>query len=200
MARLPDLLASLQSLPRPSWRRLRQAIQTAVAAALAYLLARAFGLPQGYWAVITAMLVIQGSIGASLGLAIDRLVATLIGAAVGGALLALHIANERIALALLFLAIVALAYLATFRPALRLAPVTAVIVFISHPGDASPLASAADRVIEIAIGAVIALVTALLLFPSRAGRTLASHVGRLLPLLAQHLADSLAGALGPNRD
>jgi uncharacterized membrane protein YccC len=203
MARLPDVLTSLQSLRprlRPSWRRLRQAIQTAVAAALAYLLATAFGLPQGYWAVITAMLVVQGSIGASLGLAIDRLVATLIGAAVGGTLLALHLASNEIALVLLFLAIVALAYLATFRPALRLAPVTAVIVFVSHPGDVSPLASAADRVIEIAIGAVVALATALLLFPSRAGQTLAGHVGRLLPLIADHLADSLAGALGPKRD
>jgi uncharacterized membrane protein YccC len=202
MAPLPDLLTRLEGLPRlrPSWRRLRQAIQTAVAAALAYLVASAFGLPQGYWAVITAMLVVQASIGASLGLAIDRLLATLIGAVVGGALLALHIASSTVALALLFLAIVALAYLATFRPSLRLAPVTAVIVFISHPSDTSPLSSAADRVFEIAIGAVIALATTLLLFPSRAGQTLAGHVGRLLPLIAAHLADSLAGALGPARD
>src|SRR5262245_831934 len=116
MVRLADLLVSLQNLRlRPSWRRLRQAIQTAVAAAHAYLVANGFGLPQGYWAVITAMLVIQSSIGASLGLAIDRLVATLIGAAVGGGLLAVDVASERTTLVLLFLAIVALAYLATFR-------------------------------------------------------------------------------------
>jgi uncharacterized membrane protein YccC len=57
---------------RESWPRMRQAIQTAVAACLAYAAADLLDLPQGFWAVMTAILVTQANVGWSLGLAIDR--------------------------------------------------------------------------------------------------------------------------------
>ncbi len=72
----------------PAWPGIRQAIQATAAAIIAYELAVFFALPQGYWAVMTAILVVQSSVGGSIGLAMDRFLATLLGAAVGGALLA----------------------------------------------------------------------------------------------------------------
>jgi uncharacterized membrane protein YgaE (UPF0421/DUF939 family) len=120
----------------------------------------------GYWSVMTAILVVQANVGASLGLAFDRLMATLFGAA----LVALFGQNDPALM--LALAVIGLACIATFRPTLQLAPMTAAIVILGAPHYGSPLASAANRVIEIGIGPIIAVVTALLLFPSRAGTAL----------------------------
>jgi len=52
-----------------NWPRLRQAVQTTVAACLAYAAAELVNAPQGFWAVMTAILVTQANVGASLGLA-----------------------------------------------------------------------------------------------------------------------------------
>lgn len=182
------------------WPRIRQAIQTTVAAVAAYGLATSLSLPQGYWAVVTAMLVVQTSVGASLGLAIDRLLATLLGAAVGGALLAGFGDSARLIMPLLAVSVGGLTYLAAQRPSLRLAPVTAVIVILADlQSGGSPLASAATRVLEIGIGAVIALIVALFLFPSRAGQALCMQLGRLLPVFAEHLRGTIDVALGGTR-
>jgi uncharacterized membrane protein YccC len=123
----------------------------------AYLVASYFDMSLGYWSVMTAILVVQANVGASLGLAFDRLMATLFGAA----LVALFGQNDPALM--LALAVIGLACIATFRPTLQLAPMTAAIVI---------LGAAANRVIEIGIGPIIAVVTALLLFPSRAGTAL----------------------------
>ena len=45
--------------------RLLLALRMLVAATLAYALAEAFGLPQGYWAVLTTIIVTQSSVGGS---------------------------------------------------------------------------------------------------------------------------------------
>lgn len=50
----------------------------------AYAAYKALGLPQGYWAVFTVMIVMQGSIGGTLGAATERMMGTLAGALVGG--------------------------------------------------------------------------------------------------------------------
>lgn len=59
---------------------------------MTYLLAEQFALPNGYWAVLTAVLVVQATLGASLSVAIDRALGTLAGGIVGvaGATLAGH--------------------------------------------------------------------------------------------------------------
>lgn len=181
---------------RPTSRKMQQSIQTMVAAVVAYLVATYFALPQGYWSVMTAILVVQASIGASLGLAFDRLLATLLGAVVAAALVAIFGHAPGVSVILLAVSVLALSYVATFRGSLRLASVTAAIVILSDPHLGSPMLAAANRVAEIAIGAIIAVATSLLLFPSRAGPALANHVGKTLPLFASHTADSIDAACG----
>lgn len=46
------------------WPRLRLAIQTTIAACLSYVIVDALGMPQGFWAVMTAILVTQANVGA----------------------------------------------------------------------------------------------------------------------------------------
>ena len=52
---------------------------------LAYVLAELFALPQGYWAVFSAIIVIQASVGGSVKATIDRVIGTIGGAVAGGA-------------------------------------------------------------------------------------------------------------------
>ena len=183
-----------------NWPRLRQAVQTTVAACLAYAAAELVNAPQGFWAVMTAILVTQANVGASLGLAVDRLLGSLLGVIVGGAV-ALAIADHQswkyLALAL---TVLVLAFFSARRPPFRIACVTAAIVILGDPRFGPPLSSAGYRMLEVTIGASISVLTSLMLFPSRAGPAFAAHVERMLPMLFQMMAEALACALGKPRD
>src|SRR5262245_48805994 len=91
----------------------RQTLRVVIAVAVTLLAIGLLQLPQGYWAVITAVLVVQTSIGGSLKAALDRLWGTLAGAAVGAvvAILIPHSSPLEIAAAII-VATIPLAYLA----------------------------------------------------------------------------------------
>lgn len=196
---LPDFMKAARA-HRPAWPHVRLAIQTSAAALLAYAGATYFALPQGYWAVMTAILVVQSNVGASLGLAMDRLLATLLGAAVGGGIVAVFGIAPSLTPVLLGGAILLLAYVATLRASLRLAPVTAAIVILADPHYGSPLHSAVNRVLEIGLGAAVAVAVSLLVFPSRAQKVMTAHIGGALPVVGEYLAAALDAALGRAND
>ena len=77
-------------LPLPQPQVLRHATRMTVAAILAFAAAWAFALPEGYWAVISAIVFMQSSLGGTLGAGLDRLVATVAGAMVGAACVSLR--------------------------------------------------------------------------------------------------------------
>lgn len=133
---------------------LRHALRVVIAVVAAFAVVKLFGLPQGWWAVITALLVVQTSVGGSLKAALDRLWGTMAGAFYG-ALVALaipHASDFGLGIAIA-VAILPLAFLAAVNAIFRVAPVTALIVMLPIYGPASdPLISAADRVFEIVIG------------------------------------------------
>src|ERR1700723_965070 len=57
----------------------KQAIKTAVAGVISLQLTNFFHLPQGYWAAITALIVMQSNVGATLNASRTRLAGTVIG-------------------------------------------------------------------------------------------------------------------------
>src|ERR1700722_8154067 len=59
------------------------AVKTALAAALCWWLALRFGLHDGYWGSISAIIVLQSNFGATITASRDRILGTLIGAAFG---------------------------------------------------------------------------------------------------------------------
>ena len=69
------------------------------------------------------------------------------------------------------IAVAPLALLAAGRPNMNVVPITAIIILLL-PGltHASPLASAVNRVLEVALGAVIGLGVSFIVFPSSAHR------------------------------
>src|SRR5215468_10351859 len=126
--------ASIRTRLRALSRRraeLRHGLRIAAAGLVSYALANALNLPQSYWAVFTAVLVVQGSVGGSWKASIDRLFGTLLGA-VYGAAIATVVPHENPVMVGVALAIslTPLALLAASNASFRVAPITAVILLL----------------------------------------------------------------------
>ncbi len=192
----PAVIGKLGTSIGRSGAQFRLSLRVSVAALIAFALAELFGLAQGYWAVLTAVIVIQASVGGSLKAGVDRLIGTLCGAAFGAlvALLVPHTDPVPRGLALIA-AVAPLALLAAFSSSFRVAPVTAVIVLLgSAAQQGGPLASAAGRVLEIGLGCIVGLGVSLAVLPARAHGLVLKLAGRTLGLLADLLAALSLGA------
>jgi uncharacterized membrane protein YgaE (UPF0421/DUF939 family) len=148
---------------------LRQALRVTIAVALAYAAYRLLGLQQGYWAVFTVIIVMQGSIAGTLGAAVDRLAGTVAGAVLGGAA-AMLVPHTPAGTAIALVLVIAItSFAAAVRPQLRVAPITAAILLLSRPQGLTDFTFVLDRVIEIALGGFIGVLVSSTVFraPSR---------------------------------
>ena len=175
--------------------QLALAIRLAIAAVTAYAIARALHLLLPLWAVLTALIVTQMSVGRSLKATRDYMLGTIGGAVYGGAIAILipH-SGEGGLLALLVLAVAPLAFVGAINPSLSAATVTAVIVLlVPAMNNTNPLDSTIDRLLEVTVGAVTGLVVSFLVLPSRAISQIRINSAQLLELLAAAFAELLAG-------
>lgn len=145
---------------RIGWEQVKQAGRLLAACALAGGGTWLAGLPEGYWAVITAVVVMQTDLPQTLSAGRDRVVATLAGAAVALALIALR--EQGLPTLPLFAAgLVPLAVLAAVAPTLRLGCTTLVVVFLI-PAGGDPYLRPLLRVLDILFGVVACLAVAVL--------------------------------------
>src|SRR5947209_19812845 len=77
------LLMKLWSWQKENLPSIGHSIRTAVAATLSVIIARLVQMPEAYWAAIATLVVMQSTLGATLTLSIERIVATAVGASVG---------------------------------------------------------------------------------------------------------------------
>ena len=147
----------------PTTVHLRQTLRLTGACALAFAVADRAGLPEKYWALITAIVVTQPMLSDTLTAGRDRIAGTLLGAAVGFLVLELGLLGVPMA-PLFWATLVLLALLIALYPYLRLSAVTLVIVVLV-PGNGAPYERPFDRVIEILLGTLAAIVVAALLRP-----------------------------------
>jgi uncharacterized membrane protein YccC len=195
LRRIAKLLARLPALLREHRVQLALSIRVTIAALVALALARLLQLPLPLWAVLTAVIVTQMSVGRSLMATFDYLVGTLGGAIYGGAIgVLIPHASEIALLAVLALAVTPLAFIAAINPRFSVAPITAIIVLlIPTMTHATPFASAFDRVIEVALGGVTGLVVSFLLLPASAHPQVVRAAARTLDEMAGALGELLAG-------
>jgi len=181
--------------------QLRLSLRLILASLLTFAIGHLLGLPQSYWAVLTALIVTQASVGGSLKAAIDRFVGSLGGAAWGVAVsLTLPHATVWGLTLILALALAPLAVLTAFNPAYRIAPVTAIIILLTPTGQTSgPVLSAFHRVMEVGLGSIVALCIALLVLPERAHGVLARAAAQALEMMAELTVVLMAG-LAESRD
>ena len=122
-------------------------------------------MPEAYWAAIATLVVMQSTLGATLPLALERIVATAVGASVG-AVEANYFGANLIAFlfAIFFLGMASLAFRLE-KTAYRYAGVTlAIIVLIPRSNTAWIVAL--HRFIEVSIGIFVALIV-VALWPER---------------------------------
>jgi uncharacterized membrane protein YccC len=167
---------------------LRRFARTLISCVLSYGAAKLATLPELYWAVITTLVVVtQPSLNQALNTGRDQITGAVIGGVVGvvGLVAILRGAQPLIVFAI---ALVPLAALAAWRPTLRLACVTLVIVvLVPASGMGSPFERPIDRVLEILIGAGAALIVAFLM-PNRAINTAHDRASEIVLALGELVA------------
>jgi hypothetical protein len=143
-----------------------------VAALLSLAFASYLNLTLPLWAVLTALIVTQMSVGRSLKATVDYLVGTLGGALYGGAIAVFVPHSSEFALLMaLALAVAPLALIAAMNPSLSAAPITAIIVLL------------------------VPAIVSFFLLPSTAHRLAIEAASRTLHLMAQALEELIAGLM-----
>jgi uncharacterized membrane protein YccC len=179
-----------------SWERQRlliHAAKTALAAALCWWLALHFGLHDGYWGAISAIIVLQSNFGATVTASRDRILGTLIGAVLGFSFSLFGALPWNFILAVL--AAVIVCGLLGLRSSSRLAGVTiAIIMLVQKTGPRWELAL--DRVVEVVLGIVVALAVTTLVFPDRARLRLRDGLAREFLVLGAFFEAILEGFRG----
>jgi hypothetical protein len=125
------------------------------AAMTSYVLSHALDLSEGYWAVLSAIIVFRFDFGNALGASRDRLVGTLAGAIFAVGFLSLARLWSIPGLFLLAAVIAPLSFLAALRPQYRTALVTSIIVLSAGGRVTTPLAAALGRLLAVGLGAFI---------------------------------------------
>jgi uncharacterized membrane protein YccC len=190
--------ARLRSLLQDRQMELRLCIRVTVSAVFTLVLGQWLHVPLVLWAVLTAVIVTQTSVGRSLKASIDYFIGTFGGAVYAGAVAALIPHEGELALlGVLALAIAPLVLLASINSSFNVAPFTGVIVVLA-PGitHSTPIESAFFRLIEVGLGAVVGLLVSLTVFPARAHELAVQSAARTLDLVAQALEDLFAGFIG----
>lgn len=166
---------------------LRHAVRVSAAVGTAFALATLLKLPQGYWAVFTAVIVVQASLGATITASIERFMGTVVGALAGAVAAYFHTRWPQFGGVVLCVTVAILAFLAAVRPTFKVAPVTAVIMLIGATTHLDPWSAALFRVIEITVGSLVGVAATLLIFPARAHSAIVERVREIARLNAEHL-------------
>lgn len=146
-------------------RLMVHAAKTTLAAAIVWFIASMLGLHDGYWAMITVVIVSQSYLGATVLASRDRAIGTVVGAVIGFAFSLYPLAPWNYFLALLTSMLVCV--LLGLKSSTRLAGVT-VIIILAAQKTGSHWTLALHRVIEVLLGIAVALAVSTLVFPDRA--------------------------------
>lgn len=151
-----DSLMKLWAWDAKNLPSITHAIRTAVAAMISVIIARLVQMPEAYWAAIATLVVMQSTLGATLTLSVERIVATAVGASVG-ALEANYFGANLIgfALAIFLVGLLSVAFRLE-KTTYRYASITLTIIVLI-PRSAAPWSIALHRFIEVSVGIVVAL-------------------------------------------
>jgi uncharacterized membrane protein YgaE (UPF0421/DUF939 family) len=130
-----------------------QGLRTAIAAGLAYGLGKLLHLEEAYWAAMSAILVMQSDVGATISATRDRLAGNAIGAVVGGVVA--YCWHDSIAIfALGVLAVMMICTALRFERAGRLGG-AAVAIIVLFPRPEPVWQIALGRFLEISFGVIV---------------------------------------------
>jgi uncharacterized membrane protein YccC len=195
--------ATTTSAPTPSfWSRestgVKQGIKTGLSGAITYAIYAGWHLPQGYWAVFTALVVAQVTLGASWKPALYRTIGSTSGALAAMVVaIALGTGNARIGMELFVLASL-FGFLTVKYPSFSAAGFTAAIVLVLGRIEGTAIHIGWLRVLYTLMGSFVAFAVGALIWPVHARVALRSKLANILQgsgsLYAAIIAAALEGA------
>jgi uncharacterized membrane protein YccC len=183
-----------------SWehrRLLIHAAKTAVAAWLCWWIALRFGMPDGYWGSLSAIIVLQSNFGSTITASRDRIIGTAIGALLGFSFSLAGSMPWNYIFAV-FVSIVICGLLG-LRSSSRLAAITITIVMLVQ--STSHKALALTRVGQVLLGILVAVAISTLVFPDRARLHLREGLAQeflILGALFEGILEGFRGAPAEN--
>jgi uncharacterized membrane protein YccC len=167
-----------------------QGAKTALAAGFCYWLSLRFGLPEGYWSAISAIIVLQSNVGSTITASRDRLIGTAIGALI--AWVAAPWGRHPLGFAVAVLTAVLICGGLELKNSARLAGVTvAIVMLVQRNGPHWRIAL--DRFFEVALGIVVAVAVSTFVLPRRAGQHLQQGLAQEFTSLGQ-LFEAIMGS------
>jgi uncharacterized membrane protein YccC len=165
------------------------AVRMTTASLTAFLLDYSLGLSQGLWAVITAIVVTQSSVGSSLKMAFDQAIGSLLGAVYATAIVLAISPDDPLSIAVaLVIALAPLTILAAFSAGFRIAPITGAILLLGGVGaEGGPLGFAVRRIVEVGLGCGVGLLVSVLIVPAQASRLVIETAADIANLMARQL-------------
>lgn len=168
----------------------RLAIQAAASGLVALIFVDMVDLERPYWVVLTAIVVMVGSVGETLSKSIDRTVGTLVGLAVG---IIVYSATVQVGFPAIILLVVAVPSVIFFKFAsyrMMIVALTILLVFLFRLGDATDALLIA-RLVDTAIGAAIATVVSVAVLPIPTRKPVVETVDAYIEALQVMVHDSL---------
>jgi len=157
----------------------KQGIKTGLAGTIAYIIYAGWNLPQRYWAVFAALVVTQANLGASWRAALYRTIGSTSGA-VAAALLVPILGKGPVGVGLVLLLLGSLfGYLTALHPAFTTAGFTAALILV-FGGQGEPWHMAWLRVLYTLLGAVIAFLVGVLIWPVHARQVLCQKIANII--------------------
>lgn len=155
---------------------LRHGLKTGIAAVLAYIAATLLNLKFGYWAALSAVIVMQVYVADSVQMCLYRFSGTAVGAVIGMAAIWLFPATQVMTVLALFLSVAFCAYMTRYNSRYRMAAITVCIVILASLDQENRIVFGMLRVAEIGIGVAAAFFVSVALWPLRAGSALKARL------------------------
>ncbi|TVM32810.1 FUSC family protein [Oceanidesulfovibrio marinus] len=175
--------------------QVRHALRVGVAAVLTYVIAEVTQMEEGYWAVISAIIVMHATMGRSLNAGWSRIIGTGIGASLSAIAVSI-LGQTPLSLGLaIFLTLLVCGYLTYLHEAFRMACITAGIVILVGADQHHVAHTAFVRFVEISMGVSVAMVVSMFFLPSRATAGLISGIASNLRTEAQLYTALITGCL-----
>nr|CAD6628244.1 FUSC family protein [Rhizobium sp. TCK] len=170
-------------------RPFRLAVQTGGGAALAYVTANAAGTPEPSWSVISALFVIQASLGGTIRSALSRLMGGAVGLVLGLVTIFLIGTGGSMTVLGLTIGVAMMAALAAIKPSLSYGLVTVTILILA-PG-VEVIEGALVKAVEITLGSLCGAATAAAVMPRPAHRLVDDRLADALEAAADLVAADL---------
>lgn len=155
-----------------SFGHMRHGIKVGLACVLTYFVSDFIGLPYAFWAVITAVIVMQMHVADSIHMCLYRFWGTAIGAGIGILAILVFPPTPLWTLLGLFVSTGLCAYLTKYNARFRMAAITVVIVYLTSLGAEDRVVFTLYRVAEIGLGVFCAFVVSIAVWPHRVSTVL----------------------------